>query len=73
MYSTPNINIAKHKNIYESKNSQQISSYSQKNILNLNNNNNENELKEGRRNRQNSDIVDSNYNDYKTEEKTKRK
>ena len=71
MYSTPNINIAKHKNIYESKNSQQISSYSQKNILNLNNNNNENELKEGRRNRQNSDIVDSNYNDYKTEEKPK--
>lgn len=42
-----------------------------KNILNLNNNNNENELKEGRRNRQNSDIVDSNYNDYKTEEKPK--
>ena len=71
MYSTPNINLAKHKNIYESKNSQQISSYSQKNILNLNNNNNENELKEGRRNRQNSDIVDSNYNDYKTEEKPK--
>ena len=71
MYSTPNINIAKHKNLYESKNSQQISSYSQKNILNLNNNNNENELKEGRRNRQNSDIVDSNYNDYKTEEKPK--
>jgi len=30
MYNTPNINIAKHKNISEIKNSQQILSYSQK-------------------------------------------
>lgn len=68
VYSTPNINIAKHKNIYEKKNNQQILSYSQKNIIKLNNNyNNENDFSEGKRSKQNSDIADN----FKTEEKPK--
>jgi len=71
MYSTPNLNIAKRQNVYESKNSQQILSYSQKSIMKLDNNNNENVLYEGKKSRQMSDIVDKNYNDYKTEEKPK--